>query len=282
MVPFWFLICLGALVIGSIEGWGLVQSFYFSVVSLTTVGYGDFYPDKTASRWFCILWLPFSVFFVSLYLGSVASFYIELSAKNVKRIERKLRRRMDRVKTWQEKEREEARLRGTSGGFDFHAAEEEGEEDTTTAAAATASTGTGAAIPSHIQSAPTIKKDKRGFASVSLDEDDMSPRNVLSPSSKKRTINRRNEILTKSGSTRPSIQQDESGRSAENMKTMADVITAIKLNRSSSRRTTAESGSSRSGFAENDVIENQEFLNVESRIHYNTAKVRLLCILVES
>ena len=37
--PFVGLILIGAVVIGPIEGWGVVESIYFAIVSLTTVGY---------------------------------------------------------------------------------------------------------------------------------------------------------------------------------------------------------------------------------------------------
>lgn len=39
LLPFAGLIAIGAMVVGPIEGWSVVQSLYFAVVSLTTVGY---------------------------------------------------------------------------------------------------------------------------------------------------------------------------------------------------------------------------------------------------
>ena len=72
LFPFTGLILVGALVVGPIEEWTLLESIYFSVVSLTTVGFGDYFPTRQASIWFCVFWLPFSVGFMSLYLGNVA------------------------------------------------------------------------------------------------------------------------------------------------------------------------------------------------------------------
>jgi len=113
--PFGSLILIGALVIGLIEQWTPVESIYFAVVSLTTVGFGDYYPTRTASIWFCVFWLPFSVGFMSLYLANVAAFYIRLSDKNIARIERQLRRQMERAKQRIRDEQQAARRRALRG-----------------------------------------------------------------------------------------------------------------------------------------------------------------------
>ena len=99
------LIALGACVIGPIEGWTVVESLYFACISLTTVGYGEYLPKHAASLWFCICWLPFSVGFMSIYLGNIAAFYIRLSNKNINRLERNMRRRIHRAKAVAAKER---------------------------------------------------------------------------------------------------------------------------------------------------------------------------------
>jgi hypothetical protein len=115
LFPFAGLILIGAIVVGPIEGWSIVESLYFAVVSLTTVGFGDYYPREVASVWFCILWLPFSVGFMSMFLKNVATFYIRLSAKNINRIERRMRRRLARAKELAQYERNEALKRAYRG-----------------------------------------------------------------------------------------------------------------------------------------------------------------------
>jgi len=113
--PFASLILVGAAVVGPIEEWTLLESLYFSVVSLSTVGYGDYVPRHNASIWFCIFWLPFSVGFMSMYLGNVAAFYIRLSDRNIRRIERHMRRRLQRAKDTAEIERAEVLRRAYRG-----------------------------------------------------------------------------------------------------------------------------------------------------------------------
>jgi hypothetical protein len=67
-------------------------------VSLTTVGYGLYVPKNQIAIYFCIVWLPFSVGFMSLYLSNVASFYIRLSDRNIQRLEQQMRRRIKAAK----------------------------------------------------------------------------------------------------------------------------------------------------------------------------------------
>jgi hypothetical protein len=115
VLPFVGLILLGAMVVGPIEGWTLIESLYFAVVSLTTVGFGDYSPTKDASILFCILWLPCSIGFMSLYLTNVAAFYIRLSDKNIERIEEQLRKRVKIAKDIARKERAAAKRRALRG-----------------------------------------------------------------------------------------------------------------------------------------------------------------------
>ena len=58
---------IGTLVFHQVEGWGWLDSFYFVVMTLSTIGYGDFAPASTMGK-------LFAVFYVVLGLGIFASF----------------------------------------------------------------------------------------------------------------------------------------------------------------------------------------------------------------
>jgi hypothetical protein len=115
ILPMLVLIWLGALIMMVLEDWSLTEALYFSVVSLTTVGFGDYYPTHPASIWFCILWLPCSVGFVSLYLGYVAAWYLRLSEHNIHRIEQRLRQHVRRSKEQAARDRQAVRERALRG-----------------------------------------------------------------------------------------------------------------------------------------------------------------------
>jgi voltage-gated potassium channel len=59
-------LAVGTLVFRSIEKWSWIDSFYFSAVSLTTVGYGDITPTTDKGK-------LFAVFYLFLGIGIIAS-----------------------------------------------------------------------------------------------------------------------------------------------------------------------------------------------------------------
>jgi voltage-gated potassium channel Kch len=66
-----------------VEKWSWVDSFYFCVVTLSTVGYGDFSPTTEASR-------LFTVFYILIGIGIIATFATNLFKASIARREIKL------------------------------------------------------------------------------------------------------------------------------------------------------------------------------------------------
>ena len=78
------ILSLGALGVGTVvyhilEGWGWVDSFYFSAVALTTVGFGDLSPSTDASK-------LFTVFYIFSGISLIGALLNELSKRHAKRM----------------------------------------------------------------------------------------------------------------------------------------------------------------------------------------------------
>jgi len=88
-----FLLTAGTISFYHLEGWSLVDSFYFTTSTLLTIGYGDLVPSTDASKLATVA-LALSGVSVVLYgLGVITSFYIskgqqfeQYEAKKIKEI----------------------------------------------------------------------------------------------------------------------------------------------------------------------------------------------------
>lgn len=70
------LVVLGTVAYRLMEHWSWVTSFYFSVCTLTTVGYGDYYPTTDLSRLFTAIYVLVGVAFAFTSLGMIGAAYI--------------------------------------------------------------------------------------------------------------------------------------------------------------------------------------------------------------
>ncbi len=76
------IVLIGTVFYHFIENWNWIDSFYFSVITLTTVGYGDFSPQTDIGK-------LFTVFYIIIGLGLMFSFINTLYQYNVKKVKRK-------------------------------------------------------------------------------------------------------------------------------------------------------------------------------------------------
>lgn len=61
------ILLLGTFSYHHLEGWDYIDSLYFSVITLTTVGYGDFSPQTQGGK-------VFTIFYIFIGLGMILSF----------------------------------------------------------------------------------------------------------------------------------------------------------------------------------------------------------------
>jgi hypothetical protein len=84
-----FLACLialllvgGTIVYSVLEGWNIIDSLYFSTVTLTTIGYGDMYPTTYASKLFTVFFVLSGVGLMLFVLSMTGAYYLNYLEAN--------------------------------------------------------------------------------------------------------------------------------------------------------------------------------------------------------
>ena len=85
------LMLAGTLFYRGVEGWSVIDSLYFSVTTLTTVGYGDLAPTTPASKVFTMVYLLLGVGVLVVFVGKLASHVIEARSSDWERLTRRRR-----------------------------------------------------------------------------------------------------------------------------------------------------------------------------------------------
>jgi len=77
-------LAMGTAVYHYLEGWSWLDSAYFSVITLTTVGYGDFSPQTDGGKAFTILYIVIGVGIILSFINTVYSHYnaVKAAGKN--------------------------------------------------------------------------------------------------------------------------------------------------------------------------------------------------------
>jgi voltage-gated potassium channel len=73
------IIAIGTVVYHTLEGWSWTDSFYFSVCSITTVGYGDLAPTTEGARLFTAFYVLVGVAVAFTALGVLGANYLRRS-----------------------------------------------------------------------------------------------------------------------------------------------------------------------------------------------------------
>ncbi|MEL6638741.1 MAG: potassium channel family protein, partial [Bacteroidota bacterium] len=75
----------GTIVYHYLEGWSWVDCLYFSVITLTTIGYGDFSPVTTGGKLFTILYILMGLGMILSFIQTVYQHYEEKNSERRRR-----------------------------------------------------------------------------------------------------------------------------------------------------------------------------------------------------
>ena len=80
------LFAVGTLFYSIVEGWSVIDAFYFSTMTLATVGYGDLAPSSDGAKLFTVLYVIAGV-------GTLVAFFSELARTTLELRDEQRRRR---------------------------------------------------------------------------------------------------------------------------------------------------------------------------------------------
>jgi len=79
-------LAMGTFFYHSVEGWSWLDSLYFSVITLTTVGYGDFTPQTDSGKIFTMIYIFLGLGILFGFVTPIGEFLID---RRTERMEKK-------------------------------------------------------------------------------------------------------------------------------------------------------------------------------------------------
>ncbi|MFH1500806.1 MAG: potassium channel family protein [archaeon] len=71
------LLAAGTVIYSHTEGWRYLDSLYFTVITVTTIGYGDFVPQTGLGKLFTVFFVFLGIALVFLFFSIVGRYMVE-------------------------------------------------------------------------------------------------------------------------------------------------------------------------------------------------------------
>jgi len=71
-----FLIVVSGIIFGWIEHKGIIEGIWWATTTVTTVGYGDLYPESNYGRFFATFLMLIGIAFASVLTGNISSYFV--------------------------------------------------------------------------------------------------------------------------------------------------------------------------------------------------------------
>lgn len=92
------LVLSGVLFYTRVEGWSVLDSFYFVIITMTTVGYGDFSPVTAAGKLVTVFFILAGIGLFLAFLSRIAALATESAAQARKKFKKK-KKKKNRLRT---------------------------------------------------------------------------------------------------------------------------------------------------------------------------------------
>ena len=80
-------LAFGTVMYHFIEGWSWIDSLYFSVITLSTIGYGDFSPATDEGKLFTIFYIIIGIGIILSFINTLYSHYFDMRWKRQEPLE---------------------------------------------------------------------------------------------------------------------------------------------------------------------------------------------------
>lgn len=98
------LLLIGTIVYSRLEGWGFIDSVYFSTMTLTTIGYGDLHPTREITKVFTVFFALTGVAMMLYSLTVLGTHYIHYLDTRKPIIEHRVKKAIKKINPLGEKE----------------------------------------------------------------------------------------------------------------------------------------------------------------------------------